>query len=545
MSTLLEYLTIGPRMEDQPSSWKRPVIPEQYYGQDDYSEFVVFNAYNNGASLAGAWKDDFGTQFYTLYNGFYTDNLRAFDLGSDDFTIRIQFGLGAYYDYNELEDEYYIPILTLGNLPTVDSPFFLAMTNPGKPANVQKGDFIFSMTDDLGHEAYCFISSNDWYLPTYPAVMHLEFSRTGQVFTLKYNGLYGQKVASNTFPLFRSVNISGVTRAHILSSSGFGSINSYIRALQITKGISRNVGPNCPGAYTVATRYAKMPMLERKSSSSIILAALSSPIVGLEKIYGAKSYVFSEASILSPASPSKSGLAAIDSIAQIVTAGGPPPSDPYWANVAVMFDAKSYTSGSMSTDAKGNGITWHINDNYTWYAVSPPSISDVAGEKALDMRCVGCAEYPSYPRRMTLSPASIDLSANFTIEMFLYLDYLVSDWNRMLISFGSNLITTHSYAFKVFADQDGINHYLGDPMANYFNKILYLAVTRNAGVMKFWLDGIEVASMSAFTVNLSGKLTLGTDNYYNIHTGRIFSARITPGIARTISPAVGMHFPAA
>jgi hypothetical protein len=95
MSTLLEYMTIGPRMEDQPLRWKRPVIPEQYYGQDDYSEFVVFNAYNNGASLAGAWKDELGTQFNTIYNGFYTDDINAFDLRDEDFTIRIQFGIGS------------------------------------------------------------------------------------------------------------------------------------------------------------------------------------------------------------------------------------------------------------------------------------------------------------------------------------------------------------------------------------------------------------------------------------------------------------------
>lgn len=548
MSTFPEYLCIGPRMEDQPVPWKRPMLVEQYYGQDDYSEFVVFNAYNNGANLAGAWRDDFGTQFYQIYNGFYTEDLRAFNLGAEDFTIRLQFGLGSHYDYNELEGEFYIPILTLGDLPTVNSPFFLAMTNPGRPTNVQKGDFIFSMKDDAGHEAYCYISSNDWYLPTFPTVMHLEFSRNGQIFTLKYNGLYGQKVSSNTFPNFGSVNISAVIRAYILSSSGFGSVNSTIKALQITKGISRNVGPNCAGAYTVPLRYPKSPMLERKQSSFFVSSALIHPVVGLEKIFGGKGYVFGEESLHTDHLSTKSAAAVIAETAQIVTIGGPPETDPYWSSVAIMFNVKSYTSGSMSSDAKGNAIVWDVNYNYNWYTVDAPLFETVGGETGLESRGIGDSRYPDYAgyvRRMTLSqPASVDLSGDFTIEMFLYLDYSPADWNRLLVNFGGS-IYTQAYGFRVFHDEGGLNYYFGGNPGAYFNQVLYFAVTRASGVMKLWLHGVEVASMSGFTTNLSGQAVFGYDGYRSINTGNLISARITPGVARAIAPRLSTEFPSA
>lgn len=229
-----------------------------------------------------------------------------------------------------------------------------------------------------------------------------------------------------------------------------------------------------------------------------------------------------------------------------MTEGGAPPSDDYWANVAIMFDAGEHSSGSMSTDAKGNSISWHINDNYTWYSVDPTAIVQVAGENALDFKCAGCSQYALYRRRMTLNqPASVNLSGDFTIELFLYLNYGVGDWNRLLVKFGSYSIITNSNAFRIFFDQGGINYYAGNLTSSYFNKILYLAVTRSSGTMKLWLDGVEVASMAGFTVNLSGQAVFGYDGYLDISTGRIFSARVTPGIARTISSAEEMHFPAA
>lgn len=223
MSTLTEYLSLGIFAEDQPERWTSEYTVEVPAGQDDLSNYVTLNLWNSGNNLA-----NFGYMssqgFTTNYNGWYIDDTDIFDFGDEDFTVRLQFGLGSYYAYNELEGQSTIPVLCMGPGQVYDSPFLVAMTNPGATSNVQKGDLFFSLRDTADNEAYCYLSSSDWYLPTYASKFHMEISRRGSVFSLRYNGLYGQKEVNNTFASFGSLDISGMTRSYIMSSPITGSV---------------------------------------------------------------------------------------------------------------------------------------------------------------------------------------------------------------------------------------------------------------------------------------------------------------------------------
>ena len=102
MSTLVEYLALGNVAEDQIGGSHSPAFSEITGGQDDLHDYVTLNLWNSGNNLANyGYMSSMG--FNTNFNGWYKEDASLFDVGGDDFTVRIQFGLGSYYAYNELE----------------------------------------------------------------------------------------------------------------------------------------------------------------------------------------------------------------------------------------------------------------------------------------------------------------------------------------------------------------------------------------------------------------------------------------------------------
>ena len=128
MSTLLDFLHVPVRMEDVTKNarfehnaeppwgareleWNSPV-----YGIDEFHEYVTFNMFNEmypGSGITINTTDEYEHWLTPLYNGHYTTDINAFNFGVDDFTIELQFGIGSYYDYNELAGLYSIPLFCL------------------------------------------------------------------------------------------------------------------------------------------------------------------------------------------------------------------------------------------------------------------------------------------------------------------------------------------------------------------------------------------------------------------------------------------------
>lgn len=542
MSTLLEYLALSKFSDARPKNWKASLLAEQPFGFDEFANFVSLNAYNEGANLTAPSLINSGIPCVANFNGFYTDDVWPFDFGAEDFTVRIQFGFGSYYAYNDLEGEQLIPALVLGESKAT-APFAIVMLNPGYPTNVQQGDIGFVLNDSNGNQAYCFLSSNDWYLPTYGAVSHFEFSRRGQVFTLNYVGLYGLKTVSNTFPSFGSVDVSGISRVYLMSGPTFGSIHNTFRGLQVTKGMSRTAGNACFGAYNSAARYPVALPVNEVKSSAFVLQNLNRPIAGIVSEKISKGAVEVHPSLVGLIDVEKLGFGDISCEVSFYGEGTLPVTDEYWDDVAVVFNANDYSSATLDEDAKGNSISWHINENYSWIAVDPADIVTLLSNSAINFRSPLASTYAGYIRRATFdTPTTIDLSGDFTFEAFIYCTGSVNDTNRLIATFNENAILRSNGAFRVFYDQGGINYYLGSGLSEYMNKITYIAVTRESGTMKLYLDGVEKASMT-FTSNMSGQLQLGTDNWDMAIDDKVFSMRVTPGIVRTITALSDVDFP--
>lgn len=542
MSILLEYMALGKFSDAKPRDWKASINVEQPFGFDEFYDFVSLNLYNDGANLTAYSIANSGLPCVANFNGFYADNVKPFDFGANDFTVRIQFGFGSYYAYNDLEEEQLIPALVLGENKNT-SPFSIVMNNPGYPMNVRQGDIGFVLNDEDGNQAYCYLSSNDWYIPTYGATAHFEFSRRGQVFTLNYVGLYGLKTISNAFPNFGRVDVSGVSRVYLMSGPTFGSINNTFRGLQVTKGMSRTAGNACIGVYNSAVRYPSATPSDETKSSAFVLQNLNRPVMGLISEMIARGSVSVLTSVSGAVDVEKLGFGDISCNVSFDGEGTLPITDEYWDDVAVAFNVSDYSSATFAEDAKGNSVSWHIIENYSWIAVDPADIVTLLGNSAINFKSPLASAYAGYLRRATFNtPTTVDLSGDFTFEAFIYCTGSVNDANRLIAKFNSNTILRSNGAFRIFYDQDGINYYLGSGMSAYMNKIVYLAVTRSSGTMKLYLDGVEKESMT-FTSNMSGQLQLGTDNWNMAMDDKVFSMRITPGVARTITALSDVDFP--
>lgn len=544
MSTLLEYTPLAVLSGEKNESWKNPSLAEQYGGQDEFERYVSLNIYNNGAMLplVNNISDNYGNVLNVKNEGWYTDNIDAFNVSSGDFTLRIQFGVRPVYADFNLKDEFLIPIFMLGNNPISDSPFSIAMTNPTVGNTVSKGDFRFRVKDTAGNLAYCYLSANDWHMSTYAQIMHFEFSRRGQVFTLRHVGLYGQKTVTNTFPSFGAVDLSGITRAHILTTDTFGTLSSVLSGLQVTKGFCRTVGNNCQGAYDVPTRYANSPVVKSRRSSDFLLHPLSGPVMGLERMNSGSGEAVACIEVDAGGDVEKYANADIAVPIAVSGLGKTIETDQYISSVVALFNAEDCASSTFTTDAKGNSINWTANYNYNNVSSSSAEIIVVDTKKAVDFLAPNAAQYPNVIRAgvFATTPSSVNLSGNYTLECIVRINgaaELACDW----LAFGSYWIGRDSGAIRAFWNADGISVAPAGGMSSIINTQAYIAVTRSSNVLKVYLNGVELASKT-MSYNLSGALRIG--DYGSFSTfDNLYALRITPGVVRTITARPDTTFP--
>ena len=266
MSTIIDYRIAGPLIEGEPSQFRDTddSILESGGLVDEYRRYVTYNLDNGGSNLLFQCPDDFGNTGIELFGGGKMLDASVFDFGSNDFTIKMQCGLGGTYYYNELEEVGYIPILTIGNYS--NPVFCFGMHNIGTPNYVQQGDLYFTVTDTEDNEAFCFMSSLNFFLPSYGAIWHIEISRTGQVFSFKFLSGYGQYVVSHTFSDFGTMKpVSGLP-VYFFTGETYGSVKNQRVAIQATSGISRSIGQKIDGKYNT---YHTYPSLLRKKPEPI------------------------------------------------------------------------------------------------------------------------------------------------------------------------------------------------------------------------------------------------------------------------------------
>ena len=560
MSTLLDFLHVPVRMEDVTKNarfehnaeppwgareleWNSPV-----YGIDEFHEYVTFNMFNElypGSGITINTTDEYEHWLTPLYNGHYTTDINAFNFGVDDFTIELQFGIGSYYDYNELEGLYSIPLFCLGTDTSVsNTALMFYMTNPGRPNYVQQGYLCFYAKDTEGLAVDISISPSDWYLPTTPGYMHAEFSRRDQTFYFKLLSLYGQKIASTTSANFGSIDVNDFTRFYIGTLPTYGSLNSRFRSFKVTKGFCRNPFSSCAGVYNTWHRKSKARPTLRMSANSYCLNALSKPIVGLPDIKLCVADIkvnegkFSAYGVIDC---NKAGFCDIEILPEVTGTGLLPETDPYISNVLTLFNASDYVSTPFSVDALGGTVNWRVNYNYNWYTVPAPLAVTCDGIPSID-GITQSGDYTGYRAQGILPVLSTDtLPGDFTVEAYVYLTNLATAWNKFIFSCFNKELLTHSCTIKYFGSTSA---YDCAALSKMLNRRLYIAIVRSGTTLTLYIDGVEYASgtLSGTLVNTDNTTFIIHNGIYRID-GYIFSFRLTKGVARTITPRVSVNFP--
>jgi len=571
MSTLLDFLHVPVRMEDVANNkefeinieppWgnRVPELHDPVHGIDEFHEYVTFNMFNDlypGSAIVNA-TDEYEHRLTSLFNGRYFTDLDVFDFGNSDFTIELQYGVGEYYDYNELEGRQWIPLFGLGTDTSIeDSNVLFYMSNPGNPNYVQKGDLHFVVKDTAGAIVNLSIGSGDWYLPTTPAKNHAEFCRNGQTFTFKLLSLYGQKSVSFTSPSFGAVDISQFTRFYFGTLPSYGSMQFHMYSFKVTKGFCRNKFPVCAGVYGNWHRKSRMRSAPRLSANTYCLSNLINPIVGLPAVYAGTSY--KGVSVPVP-DVTGTGFATVvfgesDPITLHVSVYGEISDetvnipDEYWSNVEIVFNADDVAVDAyLTTDKKGSTLNYKYFSYGTWSLVASGTtqrFQRITDNLVPFLRNAHATDAIGFTKS---GQASLTLQSTFTLEIFFKTVY--SDPISFYI--GSTEVLSVDLSNTVIYALGGSYYYgYNSEFVAAFNVsgIRYLGLVKNGKSIKVYASPTVYITITTSVTTISGEMRylFNGDNSYPYGARSSFlirSFRLTNGVARTIPSVLNPVFP--